>query len=120
MALQGALHGGLLRFAEEFGAWRAIRDDLTLALSVPGEELEQAELAEAYLLLADSAARIGDHSTTGPALVRALPHAQAGSNQDMIREIHTQLARHLLLTGSGHQSLEHLRAALRCTERDGM
>jgi tetratricopeptide (TPR) repeat protein len=119
MALQGALHGGLLRFAEEFGAWRAIRDDLTLALSVPGEELEQAELAEAYLLLADSAARIGDHSTTGPALVRALPHAQAGSNQDMIREIHTQLARHLLLTGSGHQSLEHLRAALRCTERDG-
>ena len=119
MALQGGLHGGLLGSAEELGAWRAIRDDLTLALSVPGEDLEQEELATSCLLLANSAARIGDHTTTGPALVRALPHAHASANHKLSREIHTQLARHLLLTGSSRQSREHLRAALRGAERDG-
>ncbi|MBJ93442.1 MAG: hypothetical protein CMP23_03105 [Rickettsiales bacterium] len=117
MALQGALHGGTLRAAQQLSAWRPIRDDLTLALSVPAEHVEQSDLASACLLLAEAASHIGDHTTAAPALLRALPHAQACGDRQMAREIHTRLARHHILNGSGRQSLEHLRAALREAER---
>jgi len=119
MALQAALHGGAMRVAHSLHAWRSMRDDLRLALSVPAPELDQEDIARACLSLADAAARIGDHDTTGPALVRALPHAQAAGDPDLVRNIHTRLARHLLLTGSSRQSLEHLKAALLGAVRAG-
>jgi tetratricopeptide (TPR) repeat protein len=119
MALQAALHGGTMRVARGLRAWRSMRDDLRLALSVPALELDQEDIAQACLTLAEAAAGIGDHDTTGPALVRALPHAQAAGNPDLVRDIHTRLARHLLLSGSSRQSLEHLRAALFGAARAG-
>jgi len=119
MALQAALHGSTIRIATKLHAWRATRDDLSLALSVPGPELEQVEIARAWLVLADAAARLGDHQSTGPGLLRALPHAQAAGNADLVRDIHTRLARHLLLSGSSRQSLEHIKAALHGAVRAG-
>jgi len=119
MALQAALNGGALRSLAALQAWRSIRDDLSLALSVPGTLLDQRDIAHAWLSLADAATRIHDHDTRGPALVRALPHAQAAGNAALVRDIHTRLARHLLLNGSARESFEHSKAALRGAVRAG-
>ncbi len=113
MALQALLKRRALNSVESLEAWRSLRDDLSLALSVPGTGLEQEEVARAWLSLADAATRIRDHDTRAPALGRALPHAQAAGDADLIRDIHTRLARHLLFTGSTRESFEHTKAALR-------
>ncbi|MCP4873810.1 MAG: tetratricopeptide repeat protein [Proteobacteria bacterium] len=115
MALTFALHGGTSPLLERFRAWRALRDDLGLALALGPADRPPEELGAGWIAQARAAMAISDHGTAEGALRHALPLAEEASDPVLLRQVHGHLARRSLLAGSPAQAGTHLRSALALT-----
>jgi len=115
MALTFAVHGGTSPLLERFGAFRALRDDLGVALALGPGGRPPEELGGAWLARARAAMRVKDHATAEDALVQALSHAEEAGDPPLLRQVHGHLARRSLLGGNPAQAGTHLRSALSLT-----
>ena len=111
-AVQTARFGHFQSILKRLGAWRALRDDLGVALDGPLGEVDAADLAWTRHERSLAAWRLGDHEVAQSELVRALPDAERAGDPVLLQTVHTTLARRILLSGDPEQARKHIRTAL--------
>jgi tetratricopeptide (TPR) repeat protein len=112
MAAQGLLYGGTAEQLERLGALRPLRDDLTLALSVPDDDLPPEDRARAAYALARVARSLSDPAGARTALSQAARALEeAPPDPDLEAAVHRDLGRELLLGGNPENGLKHLERA---------
>ena len=118
-AIQTVRHGHFQSILKRLGAWRALRDDLGVALTGALSEVEPADLAWTRHERSLAAWRIGDHDIAQNELLRALPDAERAGDAVLLQTVHTTLSRRILLSGDPEQARKHLRAALAIAHAHG-
>jgi len=119
MALQTVRFGHYTNVLRRLGAWRALRDDLGVALSARLADVSPGDIAWARHQRSLAAWKLGDHATAEQELVRALPDAQRAGEPELLCEVHSTLARRVLLAGEPVQARPHIRAALSIAHAHG-
>ena len=119
MAMQTARFGHYATVLARLGAWRALRDDLGVALSTRLGDVSQGDVAWARHERALAAWRLGDHAVAEQELVRALPAAEQAGDPQLLRAVHGTLAKRVLLSGDPAKALPHLRVALSLAHAHG-
>ena len=118
-AVQTIRFGHFQNILKRLRAWRALRDDLGIALTGPLEDVDPADLAWARHERSLAAWRIGDHEVAQSELLRALPDAERAGDPVLLQTVHTTLARRILLSGDPDQARRHLRTALALAHAHG-
>lgn len=119
MAMQTARYGHYLSVLSRLGAWRAVRDDLGIALDTRLGEVAPGDIAWARHERSRAAWRLGDHAVAEQEIVRALPDAQRAGDPVVLQGIHSTLARRVLLSGDPKAARPHIRAALSLAHTHG-
>lgn len=118
-AVQTARFGHFQNVLKRLRGWRALRDDLGVALTGALGEVDAADLAWARHERSLAAWRIGDHEVAQSELLRALPDAERAGDPVLLQTVHTTLARRILLSGDPAQARVHLRTALALAHAHG-
>ena len=119
IAMQTARFGHYMTVLPRLGAWRALRDDLGVALRTRLADVAPGDIAWARHQRSLAAWKIGDHAVAEQEIVRALPDAQKGGDPVLLRDVHSTLARRVLLSGDPAKARPHLRAALSLAHAQG-
>lgn len=105
-------HGHYTSVLARLGAWRALRDDLGVALQSRLGEVDPGDVAWARWQRGMAAWKLSDHEVARAELVRAVADAERSGEPVLLRELHSALARRILLDGDPAQARPHLRKAL--------
>ncbi len=119
LALQMARYGHYMTVLSRLGAWRALRDDLGVALRAPLGDVSPADVAWARHQRSLAAWRLGDHAVAERELVAALPDAERSGDPVLLGQVHGTLARRVILSGDPGKARPHLRVALSLAHAHG-
>ncbi len=110
MAVQAALYAGTAEQLDALGALRPLCSDLQVVLSAADEGLPKRDRARAAYARARAATRLGDAPQAQRALEIALDAANEAEEPDpsLLRAIHVDLARQLILAGDPRKALPTL------------
>lgn len=119
IAMQTARFGHYMSVLQRLGAWRALRDDLGVALRARLADVAPGDVAWARHQRSLAAWKLGDHAVAEQEIVRALPDAQRSGDPVLLRNVHSTIARRVLLSGDPAKAKPHLRAALSLAHAHG-
>ncbi|MCO4769296.1 MAG: hypothetical protein KDA24_04645 [Deltaproteobacteria bacterium] len=119
MAMQTVRFGHFATVLAKLRAWRALRDDLGVALGVRLGDVAPGDVAWARHERSLAAWRLGDHAVAEAELVRAVPDAERAGDPVLLGAIHGTLAKRVILSGDPAKARPHLRIALSLAHTHG-